>query len=623
MTPDYVKNGTSYIYTITVTNDFCPTGIIEITITFPAGTWSFNALLQSTPSTWTVTYNLVNTFTLTGPNLYEGASASITVNMTTPASAATGIYAWTVVAYNAADVSLGTYSVEAVVFALLPTVSFVAPNEPYYSVGYGNYMWINVTVMDTPSIATYGITLTINDSRFIPYAIQPFTETSPTVFTYYYVNNTAIPDGPLSVEITATDPAGNTGIGIVKTTVDNTKPAPIEMYVYGYDVAHGFYSLFLDSSGNYWMTAFTTNVFVYADFYNPSGFTGLVYFNSTSYPFVNEADVPGFEGAGYSVVGSNLVTLNITLTDTASPTANVYTFAWNIKRETTLPSVPTYTKTTTICGGFIIYGLTATDLVGISYYDIYFNGTWWAEITPGELNSPTLYWPFYATIQNITVLDLYDYYSAGQVANITIVAVNYGSNVGPPLTFLVTVQAGQWYPLEMYPKWNLISFPLIPYSTTTSNIYSLLLLYGAAGVSVTYGWNSATSAWVLNPTTMSDGNGYWVDMNAYDVLIVQGYPISAPPGSPPSIVEYSLTTGWNLAGYTETYYGMDANLYVASLQSTSVLQSYFRFVYVWDAYDQQWQSVDLYYEVYPYYLYPGQGFWIYMFNAQTLIPPIP
>ena len=625
MSPSYVRNGTSYIYTVTVTNDLVPTSIVLINITFPAGTWIFNALVTSSPATWTVHYDNINTFYLIGGNLYTGDSASITVNMTTPFSATTGIYPWNVLAWASNSSFLGTYSIEAIVSSLPPVITFTAPDEPYYSNGPGGYIWINATIDSSPDMALYfsQYSVAINDTRFVPYAAQPYTEYNSTEYYYYFVNNTAIPDGPLSVEITATDPALNVGTNSVSTFVDNTKPRQIELYVYGYDSATGTYLLYQDSSGNYWMTALTSTVFVYAEFSNPSGYTGKVYFNSTSYPYANDTDIPGGGVGGYSVVGSNLVVLNITLTDTASPNANIYSVAWNIERETTKPSAPSYTTTTTICGGFIIRGLTATDIVGVYGYYISLNGSTPELLYPSDLNSGTLdYYPtdYCDTIQNITIIDLFNYYSAGDVANITINAVNYGSNVGPPLTFLVTVPAGQWYPIEMQPKWNLISFPLIPNSTATSDIYSLLLLHGASGVNFAYSFDNTAKTWTLNPTSMSDGNGYWIDMNAYDVLIVQGYPISTPPGSPPPIAEYSLTTGWNIAGFTETD-SVYAPTYVASLQYTYVLQTYFRFAYVWDATSQEWYTVDLLGSLWPYDFYSGQGFYIYMYNSQTLIPP--
>jgi hypothetical protein len=635
MTPDYVMNGTSYIYTLTVVNNYCPIGINAINMTFPAGTWSFNVLIEYSPLTWTVGFNGVNTFYLTGPNILETYGVTILVNMTVPASAgAPWYYYWNVSAWSSSSAFLGTYSIQAVVDNTKPVVSVIAPNEPYYSVGAGNYMWINASVSDTPSMATYfsQYVITVNDSRFTLYSVTEV-GTSNT-FDYCWENNTAIPDGTLNVLITAIDPAGNVGTGLASTTVDNTAPRLLWIYV----VDQNDELLYTTGNGIYWMSALTTNVSVEAAFYSqqtagPAGVHGDIYFNTSMYPFVNDTTplTPGrwMPGAvwmgtsGYYVTGSNYVTLNITLLDSSSPTANRYTYTWTIMREITPPSVPSYITTQVICGGFIIWGLTATDAVGISYYNIILNGSS-EPLYPWQLNSQTLWWwandYVEASIQNITVFDLYDYYSAGDIANITITAVNYGGNVGPPLTFLVTVQAGMWYPLEMYPKWNLISFPLIPYSTSTTNIYSLMLLHAAASVDFAYSFDNTAKAWTLNPATMSDGNAYWINMNNYDVLIVQGYPVYAPPGSPPPVVEYSLPTGWDLAGFTETgeWY---APYYVASLQYTSVLQSYYRYAYVWDPVQQDWYVVDLLGLTFTEYLQPGQGFYIYMYAAQTLVPP--
>jgi hypothetical protein len=618
MTPNYVMNGTSYIYTLTTTNDACNTGIKLVNITFPAGQWTFNVLIDYYPRTWTVSYDGFSTFTLTGPNILIGEYVWIKVNMTVPTNAATGEYYWTSSAVNAQDQYLGAYSIKAVVDASKPTVSYVAPTVPYYSVGSGNYMWINATVSDTPSIATYGIFVTINDTRFQPYAAQPSTETSPTVYTYYYVNTTAIPDGPLAVLITATDPAGNIGNKTQQTIVDNTLPNLINIYVSDQNGN----DLYVDPAGTYWMSSTTTRVGVWADFSNPSGFTGNIYFNTTSYTFANTVWLPGYGVAGFLVSGSNLVVLNITLTDGSLPNANRYTNTWNIKRDIIPPSAPSYTKTTTICGGFIIYGLTATDNVGINTYDLYLNGSLW-YLYPSDLNSSTLDWsnPF-ASIANITILNLYWWgYMPGDVANITINAVDYGSNMGPSITFLAVVQAGQWYPMELLPKWNLISLPLLPNNSATSDIFSLLLTKGATGVNVAYTWDNTGNTWIPNPTSMHDGIAYWINMKAYDVLIIQGFPVYAPPGLIPPIVQYDLKTGWNMAGFTETgwWYAPD---YVASLQYTSVLQSYFRFAYVWDAEIQQWYTVDLLGNFGSTYFYPGQGFWVYMYSNQTLIPPV-
>jgi len=370
------------------------------------------------------------------------------------------------------------------------------------------------------------------------------------------------------------------------------------------------------------MKAGTLNISVAAVFYNPSNFAGKIYFNSTSYTFANNTWLPGYGILGFNVAGANLVTVNITLTDGALPTANRYTNTWTVMRDIIPPSAPSYTRTTPICGGVIIYGLTATDNVGINEFDVWVNGTPWS-IDPFDLYSGYLSNYYYGSvIANITVVNFgrFGLY-AGDMANVTLDAMDYGSNVGPSVTFFMTVPAGQWYALELQPKWNLISFPLLPNSTSTANIFSLLLVNGASGVNFAYSFDNTAKTWTLNPTSMSDGNAYWLNMKAYDVLIVQGFPNYAPPGSPPPIVEYNLKTGWNLAGFTETDYWYAPD-YVASLQSTLLIQSYFRYAYVWDAYAQNWYTVDLLGSYGTTYFSPGQGFYIYLYSDQALIPPV-
>jgi hypothetical protein len=620
ISPFYVKGGTSQKYVVTVTNDLSPVGITAINVTFPAAHWTFNSLIAYSPNTWTPTFNAPNLFVCTGPPILEGGSLTLQVNMTVPAI--TGLEKWNASARDSSKTFLGVYTITAVIDSTVPTITPKAPTVSYYSVGSGRYVWINFTVQDTPNMAAYltGYTIALNDSRFL--LSQAPVEVDSTHYNYYYVNSTVIHDGPLAVKVTAEDPATNTGTITISTIVDNTKPRLLYIYVMDQNSVY----LYQDKSGTFWMESVTTKIWVWAAFYNPSGFIGKIYFNTTSFTFnalTNDTWIPS---AGYSVGTSNLVIMNITLTDGSLPIANVYTHAWNIKREITKPSAPSFTKISYIDGGAIIYNLTATDEVGILYYEVFYNESLVGYIYPTWLNSSTLLQEYYfAMVKNITVFDLFDRYSAGNIANVTIQAVNYGTNMGPGLTLngtsMIKVARGMWYPIEMYPKWNLLSLPLIPANTATSNIYSLMLLHGAAGVKFTYAFNNVTQQYVI-PTTMVDGKGYWIYMNAYDVLIVQGYPIEQPPGSPPVPVQYSLTTGWNLAGYTETY-EMEGLYYVASLTLTATTASYFRFVYVWDAQYQYWYVVDLYANSpFDYYLEPGQGFFIYMYSSQTLIPPL-
>jgi hypothetical protein len=215
------------------------------------------------------------------------------------------------------------------------------------------------------------------------------------------------------------------------------------------------------------------------------------------------------------------------------------------------------------------------------------------------------------------VLNLSSY--AGAVANITIQAVDYGSNTGVVNTTIIAVPKGSWYPIELQPNWNLISLPLVPNSTSTADIYALILKQGPSGVKVTYGFDNAAKMWIKDPQTITDGNGYWVYMNAYDVLIVQGFKLSevSAPSYPRT---YTLYKGWNLVGFTEIKV-MNASQYVESLTPGS----YFRWLYKWNETTQNWYMVDTtspptgqYYQ-----LHPGQGFWIYIYaDKEDLIPPI-
>ncbi len=176
----------------------------------------------------------------------------------------------------------------------------------------------------------------------------------------------------------------------------------------------------------------------------------------------------------------------------------------------------------------------------------------------------------------------------------------------------IDVPKGRWYPIELQPRWNLISLPLIPNSTSTIEIYSLILKQGASGVVVTYAYDHYTDNWILNPTTMQDGYGYWVYMKSYDVLIVQGIISPEPPATPTS---YIYTENWVLAGY-KSIYARNMTDYLSSLQPGS----YFRYIYTWDAKMQKWVLIDTQSSV---TLKPGQGFWIWMYKKQEFIPPLP
>jgi hypothetical protein len=612
MTPNYISNG-AYIFTIKTTNDLSGVGIKQLNITFPTGGgWIFNRLVDYSPRTWSVTYDsLKSTFKLTGPSILIGESVMLKVNMTVNYGLDT--YKdpdyWNVTAWDSSNVMLGTYSISAVVDNYVPSITIDQPSPAYYTVGSGNYIWINVTVTDYPSITKYGITVSINDTRF---TLQSSEKVNENNYRYYFVNKTAIPDGILALKITAVDPAGNTGSETKSTTIDNTRPKPCWVYVFD----QGNNKLYQDPSGTFWMKNDTTAISVNASFFNPAGFfSGYIYFNNTGYNFVNGTQLVPI--GGFNVGKSNLVILNITLIDNALPKANRYTNTWIIKRDTKPPSAPSYTKIDVICGGAIIRGLSASDDVGIQEYKVYVNGTP-TSITPAELNSAKMNPKGNLTsFSGVLVLKLTSY--AGAMANITLQAVDYGSNHGPVKTVIIKVPKGSWYPIELQAGWNLISLPLVPNSTLTADIYALILKQGPSGVKVTYTFDNAAKTWIKDPTTITDGNGYFVYMNAYDVLIVQGLQLSEV-SAPTFPRTYTLFKGWNLVGFTETKV-MNASQYVESLTPGS----YYRWLYKWNSTKQNWYMVDTkspptgqYYQ-----LHPGQGFWIYIYaDKEDLIPPI-
>ncbi len=212
------------------------------------------------------------------------------------------------------------------------------------------------------------------------------------------------------------------------------------------------------------------------------------------------------------------------------------------------------------------------------------------------------------------VLDLKAY--AGLKVNLTICTVDYGNNPSAPTTYVLTIPKGEWQAIQLYQGWNLISLPLIPISKARTDVYSLVLPDGALGIKVTYGFDNAGKIWIKDPTTIEDGKGYWTYVESSQVLIVQGTRTPSPPATPTT---YHLYVGWNLAGYTEQK-PINASDYLASLEPGS----HFRYIYIWDAENQVWVMVDTKEPTtFPYYqLSPGQGFWIYMYKEQDLIPPI-
>jgi hypothetical protein len=597
----HVKGSTSYLFNITTVNVASDIGLGTINITYPSG-WTFNALKGYGGSrTWSAVHNsATNTFKLTGPNLLVGEYVWIQVNMTTPSTTREHDH-WNSTAWDISGTWLGTYVLPVIVDAESPIVTINKPDTDYYTVGSGNRIWINATVTDDLNITKYGMTVTINDTARFEFVKSE--KQTDFAYKYYYGNKTAIPDGPLAVKITATDKAGNVRSAENSTTVDNTAPRIVWVKVLDKSNAPLPYV-----GGVYWMGSATDKIKVNASFYNPAKpINGKIYLNTTEYTFANETATDPLD-----VTGSDYVTLKITLVDSARPTPNNFTQTWEIKRDKVKPSAPTFTVQP-ICGGAIIRALNATDNVGVLKYRVYINGTP-VDVSLANLNELTLTTvDGHSTFAGILLLNLTDY--AGKVANITIATVDYGANEGPANTAYssTSIPEGQWYPIELYKGWNLISLPLIPANSSRAAILSLILKQGATGVTVIYEYDQYLDSWIVNPTTMTDGKGYWVYMKADDLMIVSGTVMPPPGGMPPT---YTLTKGWVLAGF-KSVQEMNVTYYLASVREAN----YFRILYVWNAEDQSWGILDR--ENPAAKFVPGQGFWIYMYEEEVLIPPLP
>jgi len=592
ISPDVVKSDDTYVFELTITHNTTLSSIYQVVVQYPStGRWSFNDIV-SYPQYWVFSHNTEThtiTFTATGGNLISpGTSAVFSIAMTLEDAALDGV--WSVTAVNTA-MQQATISLTVDVDDTTPTVSITAPAD---SARVHGSVWINATITE-PNLQSWAIRIN---------GTQVTTGTTATI--RYSWNTLTYTDGLYIINITATDVVGNIGYSYVSVTVDNSAPQLLEIKVKAYtdSMEIGEYTPIGDTI---WIPN-ATGIRVKAAFYDTGSLSGYVYFNVTPVSFANNTWLPT-TSRDVSNVTSLPVKINIT-----DDQGNRYVYTWYVRKDFNPPTAPTYTRYQLICGGIVIWGINATDeesaVVG---YNVYINGS--AEyIAVNELASTT--WQHFDAhlyaFSRALVVDLSAY--AGNPANITIAAVDGADNEKATTVYVGKIPAGTWYPVELYKGWNLFSLPLIPNSTSTSSIYSLILHQGAAGVTVTYGFDNTAKTWVMNPTTMRDGNGYWIHIKDYDVLIVQGRQTPEPPALPTT---YHLPAGWCLAGFTETV-EMDAYDYLESLEPGS----YFRWLYVWNAETQSWSMVDTK-EASTGALYPGQAFWIYLYVDQDLIPPIP
>lgn len=260
-----------------------------------------------------------------------------------------------------------------------PTVSVDAPNVNYYSVGIGGYIWLNLTVTDDIEALP---NVVMNDTaRFELLQVEHTAETG--IYTFCYVNRIAIPDGPLAVWFSVTDYVGNwydgptiEGVGevsaLAETTVDNAAPIiTIKVYAAGEELPK------VDEM--YYMGTDVTEIYIeYTILENELDSTPeytYVYINTTE---IYTGDAVGANNATqwpYDVTDIDYLVINVTVTDTASPYNHTATLMQEVLRGLVGPYEVGFTSVEPICGGLIVRGLYADDLVGVYDYQIYVNGT--------------------------------------------------------------------------------------------------------------------------------------------------------------------------------------------------------------------------------------------------------
>jgi hypothetical protein len=104
-------------------------------------------------------------------------------------------------------------------------------------------------------------------------------------------------------------------------------------------------------------------------------------------------------------------------------------------------------------------------------------------------------------------------------------------------------------------------------------------------------------------TAMADGKGYWIDMDAADVLTINGVELKPAPYTPKS---YPVVTGWNLIGFKSTT-ARTAGDYLAAIAG-----DWTRMYTYGSAKYSAVSSDDM--------MNPGKGYWIAVTAAGTIYP---
>lgn len=629
ITPTSVKGNVAQLFNVTVTNTGSNPAIGYINITYPSG-WIYNNC--TTPDHWCRATKDGNTL------VFQADSGYYLTNKPTPQSVtlglnmnATGDGNWTVSCKNDRTPPEEGYlppPLEVQVDSQAPTVDIPAL-PTIYSVGAGNRIWINGTIWDDtdakPSVAINDTTYFLQNPQVLEYN-ETASSTGHYVWYFRFWNTSAVPDDYLAVNVTGTDAAGNARLPSeaieANATIDNTDPTLID---YELVVADDRGNL-TRTDDTFYMSGDATELNFTVMFSELHSCTNVTYISNDTVTirktFNNNTWF--YDGTGYNVTGINRVTiLNITITDLAQPNNNTLVAGpYTIIRDQEGPHNCTYTVTE-ICGGLVIKNLNSTDNVQVQKYEVYVNSTSFLNVTVTQLANTTLDWVTGAlnrscVFDGTLVLNLTNY--AGGHANLTIRAVDIGGNNGNWSTpHVYTIDEGQWYPIELYEGWNLVSPPLIPDDEDIDSVLSGIL---SGTAEAAYYYDASANAWFTWPTalpgyeltTIEDGNGYWLYMEAYDVLIIQGTEMPTGAVLPPV---YNVYAGWNLIGF-KSISEMNVSRYLTTIPEDLLGIAV---MFGWNATTQS------YYLILPgslaTNLRPGQGYWLYLTGDATIVPPLP
>ena len=168
--------------------------------------------------------------------------------------------------------------------------------------------------------------------------------------------------------------------------------------------------------------------------------------------------------------------------------------------------------------------------------------------------------------------------------------------------------------IELQTGWNLISMPVVPEDTDIETVLADIM----ENVAIVWEYDAGTGEWKWyvpgqvqsTLTTMQDGSGYWVRMNAADTLCVVGQEVLEPP-------QYPVVEGWNLIGFTSTT-AMHHSEYLSDLYTGGAPD--YSIIWVWDA------TTPKYFNIHPLgeldgNLEPGHGYWLRATKDGTIVAP--